>query len=306
MATPLVSIGMPVYNGERFIREAIESILSQDYEDFELIISDNGSDDRTAEICQTYRAADARVRLFREEKNRGAAWNYNRVFQLSTGSFFKWQAHDDVCLPGFLSRCVRTFDQAGEDAVLVHPHAEVIDSNGVRNPRFSPETLETHASHPHQRLAVVLRRVNMACAIFGLIRSSALRETQLIGPFIAADYVLLAELAVLGAIWEVPEVLFQRRVHPKISTYANPSARELLAWYDPSVPAYNPILPPLLSLGKEYLASISRLPLTNRQRWRCRLTVMSVWYERQLRILGGRQKARVQRSFRKFVTRNRM
>jgi hypothetical protein len=82
------------------------------------------------------------------------------------------------------------------------------------------------------------------------MRASALRHTRLIGPFVASDYVLLAELSLLGEIWEVPEVLFQRRLHPRISTYAHRSARDLQRWYAPSRRSYS-VLHPMLALGGE-------------------------------------------------------
>lgn len=298
MGNPRVSIGLPVYNGEDFLETAVESILAQDYKDFELIISDNASQDRTAAICQQFCRRDARIRYYRGETNRGAAWNYNRVFELSSGSLFKWQAHDDVCLPRFLSRCVETFDQAPSSVVLVYPKAEIIDASGNPDPRFESESLETRNPAPHRRLASVLRNLNMACAVFGLMRSSTLQKTRLIGQFVASDYVLLAELAMLGEIWEVPETLFQRRVHAKISTYANRNPSDLLRWYDPSKRPRGPVLSPMITLGGEYLRSIGRLPLDGPERLRCRISALAVWYERELRNLGGKYKARLKHALR--------
>lgn len=297
MRSPRVSIGLPVYNGEDFLETAIRSLLAQDFGDFELIISDNASTDATREICERHAAQDARVRYLRADTNRGAAWNYNRLVGLASGRYFKWQAHDDVCLPQFLSKCVETFAHAPESVVLVYPRAEIIDAEGKPLPRYTPESLDARAAEPHRRLATVLRNLNMACPVFGLMRADALRKTRLIGSFVASDYVLLAELAMLGEIREVPEMLFQRRLHPRISTYANRSARDLLRWYDPSKRARGPLLPPMLALGKEYLGSVGRLPLGGSDRLRCRATVLSVWYERELRNLGGRYKARLKQAF---------
>jgi glycosyltransferase involved in cell wall biosynthesis len=292
----MVSIGLPVYNGEDYLALAIESILAQDYSNFELIISDNGSQDRTPTICERYRQKDNRIRYTRAESNRGAAWNYNHVFELSSAPFFKWQAHDDICLPGFLSQCLAEFERAPPSTVLVYPRAEIVDASGSRDGRFLPESLEALHPAPHRRLAVVLRNLNMACPVFGLMRSSALSRTRLIAPFVAADYVLLAELALLGQIREVPHVLFQRRVHPKISTYANRSAADLLKWYDPSKRASRMLVSPQLALGREYLRSISRLPLSRSERVRCRSTAIAVWYERELRNIGGKYKARLKKA----------
>src|SRR5438270_1690210 len=102
-----VAIGMPVWNGEAFLSEAIESILAQTYGDFELVISDNASTDATAEICRSYAQRDARIRYIRQEKNIGANSNYNGVFRRSSGEYFKWAAHDDVLAPEFIYECVK-------------------------------------------------------------------------------------------------------------------------------------------------------------------------------------------------------
>ncbi len=103
---------MPVYNGERFVHQAVESILVQDYENFELIISDNASTDSTGNICQRYADRDARIRYVRNETNLGASPNHKRVFEMARGDYFKWAAHDDECLPTFLSRCMSVFEEA--------------------------------------------------------------------------------------------------------------------------------------------------------------------------------------------------
>ena len=99
---PRVSIGLPVYNGENFLEFALDSILGQTFQDFELIISDNASTDATESICRRYAAKDSRIRYYRNPNNQGAAQNYNRVFALARGEYFKWAAHDDVCKPNYL------------------------------------------------------------------------------------------------------------------------------------------------------------------------------------------------------------
>src|ERR1700737_2789384 len=95
MHVPRVSIGLPVYNGERYLRFAIDSLLEQDYINFELIISDNASTDATQAICQEFADKDPRVRYYRNQTNLGASGNYDRVFELARGDLFKWAAHDD-------------------------------------------------------------------------------------------------------------------------------------------------------------------------------------------------------------------
>ena len=137
----MVSIGMPVHNGERFVRQALESILTQDYRNFELIISDNASTDTTSEICQRYADQDARIRYVRNETNVGASPNHKRVFEMRRGDYFKWAAHDDECLPTFLSRCMSVFGEAPQSVVLVYPQSFIIDEEGriIREYRTSIE-----------------------------------------------------------------------------------------------------------------------------------------------------------------------
>src|SRR5262249_32985361 len=107
---PRVSIGLYVYNGARFLEDTLDSLLAQTYTDFELIISDNASTDRTEEICRTYAAKDQRVRYYRSKKNVGVGRNCNRVFELATGDYFKWATADDLCKPELVARCLELLE----------------------------------------------------------------------------------------------------------------------------------------------------------------------------------------------------
>src|SRR5437867_8743488 len=127
--TPRVNIGMPVYNGERFLEEAIDSMLNQSFKDFELIISDNASTDRTQEICRAYLARDRRIRYFQNQTNLGATANFNRVFELSSGEYFKLANADDLSAPDLLAKCVAVLD-AHPEVVLCYPKTTIIDENG--------------------------------------------------------------------------------------------------------------------------------------------------------------------------------
>jgi glycosyltransferase involved in cell wall biosynthesis len=294
MHLPRLSIGMPVYNGEKYLRSALDSLLQQDYNDFELIISDNASTDATSRICLDYAAADERIRYFRNESNIGAAGNYNRVFHLARSGLFKWATHDDVHLPGFLRRCVEVLDQAPMSVVLVAPKAEIIDEDGRRIEKgWHVESLHTRRSRPYQRVVDVLWNVDWATAQFGLFRSEALRKTRLIDRFVACDYVLMLELAILGEIWEIPETLFQRRYHSGISTSANKTQAEFLRWFDPSQGTkgtlfswMRPNLQPRMRLGVEYARSIWRMPMQTNERVRCFLVAYLIWFARELRRLS--------------------
>ena len=215
-STPKVSIGLPVYNGEKYLASALDSVLKQDFADFELIISDNASTDGTGEICKAYAARDPRILYYRNEVNIGSAPNYEKVFRLARGEFFKWHAHDDLLLPGFLSRCFEVIDAAPLSVVLVYPRCEIIDERGNLLGRM-PNSVETWEKQPYKRLAHVLRWLSSPNPIWGLIRTDVLRRTKLTGTVSYTvsywDDCLLAEVALYGEIREIPEVLSQHRSH---------------------------------------------------------------------------------------------
>ena len=195
-AGPLVSIGLPVYNGERFLAQAIESALAQTYEQLELIISDNGSTDATEQICRRYAAQDSRVQYHRIEKNLGAAWNFNRVVELARGPYFKWLAHDDLITPSYVEDCVRVLE-ADPSVVLVCTAVREIDSAGspVRDHTFH---LRIDSESPDDRFFDLVLAWHNCYYIFGLIRRTALDATPLMGNYSSGDSVLLARLGLLG------------------------------------------------------------------------------------------------------------
>jgi len=130
MTLPRLTIGLPVYNGERYIGEAIDALLAQTYQDFELIISDNASTDGTADICQRYVEKDARVRYVRQPVNIGLAPNHNVVVDLARGELFKWASNDDLYAPELVERCVAALDEH-PDVVLAHSWSARVDDVGV-------------------------------------------------------------------------------------------------------------------------------------------------------------------------------
>lgn len=99
-----ISIGMPVYNGQRFLKERLNSILNQTYSNFELIISDNASTDLTPKICQEYTLKDKRIRYVRQDNNMGPLWNFKFVLKQSVNEYFVWAAIDDQWHPEFLQK----------------------------------------------------------------------------------------------------------------------------------------------------------------------------------------------------------
>jgi glycosyltransferase involved in cell wall biosynthesis len=229
---PRVSIGMAVFNGGNYIREAIDSILAQTYEDFELIISDNASTDNTEDIVRAYAARDRRVRYYRNEHNVGLAKNYNLVFQLATGEYFKWAAHDDVVAPEFLAKCIEVLDR-DHDVVLCQARAKIIDEDGRVIGEDVP-TLRTDSPRPRDRFIDVIQVSHSCHPQYGVVRARTLALTSLMGNYPASDRVLLARLALFGRFHEIPEGLFFARRHATQSLQAHANRYALTAFYDPA------------------------------------------------------------------------
>lgn len=266
MRKPRVSIGMPVYNGERFIREALDSILAQSFTDFELIISDNASTDRTEEICRAYAAHDARIRYFRNENNLGAAANFNRTFELSTGEYFKWAAHDDVLARTYLLRCVETLDQASSSVVFCFPLMILIDEEGkvMKRCGFVSKRAVCRGRDGLRELrfseVVRLTGARIVHVFWGLARTSALRKTRLLGTYAAADLVLAEELSLVGEFLQIPEHLFYQRLHGQQKLRARRSRKEEGMWWDTTDNSPS-AFPPLVIVLLQFIRGINRCDL---------------------------------------------
>jgi len=272
---PCVSIGLPVFNGEKYLKQALDSILAQTHQDFELIISDNTSTDKTQHICLKYAAEDNRIRYYRNKENIGASKNYNRVFMLSSGYYFKWAAHDDVLAPEYLEKCVNVLDNDSSIS-LCHSKTACIDEKGIIVGNYDERTLNRISSwKPYERFGDLISQRNTCWAIMGVIRASSLRKTALQGDYLDADRNLLAEIGLIGRIYEIPEHLFFRRVHPQsyTSTYYSKYliARDYqnqLAWWRGNKRRTRIVLPHWKNC-LEFFKSVHRVKLNFYERWLC-------------------------------------
>jgi glycosyltransferase involved in cell wall biosynthesis len=229
--TPRVSIGLPVYNGERFLSTAIDSILAQNFGDFELIIADNASTDGTSEIAAKYAARDERILIHSSDVNRGAAWNFNRCVHLARGHYFKWVAHDDELEPTWLSRCAQIMDSE-PDVVLCYSRTLQIDADGAVI-RELPSWSALDES-PRRRVSRALLSMSNATAMFGLTRRVELLRTRLERSYGASDRALIAQLALMGKLHEVPAFLFRNREYNERSGGAVQDRRMRDAFVDPT------------------------------------------------------------------------
>jgi len=224
---PRVSVGVPVYNGEAYLAEALDSVLEQSFCDFEVIISDNGSTDRTEEICRAYAARDPRITYLRHEKNRGVSWNYDTAFEHGRGEYFQWLAYDDKLAPDFLAKCVDALDRNPE-AVLCQSLIDVIDENGKTIGLYDSGVIGTR---PSEVFSKAVLKAHWCTELLGLIKSSALRNRSPYGQYHGSDEVLLAELALQGAFLRIPEPLFKNREHKGRYSASMASASSYAAWY---------------------------------------------------------------------------
>lgn len=235
---PRVSIGVPVYNGERFLPETLDSLLAQTEGDFEILLCDNGSSDGTEAICRDYAARDPRIRYERNERNHGAAFNFNRTLDLARAPYFKWAAADDVCAPTFLEQCLAAIE-ADPGAVLAYPLTAMIDDGGALIGR--PDDVVRLGEWPADvrgRTRTIVGAVfrdgrAAATTVHGVIRTEALRRAHPFGAYFGSDFALVTELALLGGIAEVPELLAFMRRHPASSSgYARrPSAKAMESFF---------------------------------------------------------------------------
>lgn len=267
---PKVSIGLAVYNGEEYLDEAITSILAQTFTDFELIISDNASTDRTAEICQKYVETDKRIRYSRNSDNIGGANNENLTFHLSRGQYFRWAAHDDVLAPELLEKCVSILDNHPE-VILCHTGVISIDQHGNRLDVYARNNGKDKTSY--KRFRAIAGSKDFMEETYGLIRSEVLKKTRLQLNYTASDRTLLCELSLYGEFFLIEEPLFYKRFHPK-NTYIDWRTR--MVWFDK---AYRgKIVFPFWQQFFDYFVTIHRVEMSLYEKMQCYRYILGPWF----------------------------
>ncbi len=264
---PRVSLGLPVYNGEQFLRPCLDGLLAQTWTDFELIVCDNASTDATPDIIAEYAARDGRIVVHRAPRNLGAAPNFNWAFELSRGELFKWCAADDVHQPDYVARCVAALDERPE-AVMAWSGALDIDDDG----RVIKEIYDNRHPLRFDHADVCLRFRDLVCvdhsciAVFGLVRREAMQRTSLIGPYTGSDRTFLAELGLMGPLLRVGDDLLLHREHKGRSVNEIADLRKRTVWFDTRARgrAF-----PHWRLAREYVRAVFAAPLSARHRGCC-------------------------------------
>src|SRR5687768_5251167 len=206
----LVSVGLPVYNGARYLRSALESLVTQDYDNFEIIISDNASEDETEAICRDFAARHGRIRYYRAEQNMGPVWNAVRVYEAARGEYFLLAAHDDLRHPQYLSRCVSELER-NPRALFCCTGVNLIDDDGRDiNDVFPGRSLRPVGATAKERLRALARSTHWL-DVYSLIRTRALQETTFGQELWGGDVLMTAALCLRGEVAEVPERLFTYR-----------------------------------------------------------------------------------------------
>lgn len=209
----LVSIGMPIYNAEEYLPLALDSLLAQDYPNFELIVSDNASKDRTAEICRDFQSRDPRVRYYRHPQNQGSPSNFAFVVGEARGEYFMWAAHDDLWAPNYISRCLGKL-QSTPGAVLACSEINFINAAGGPNAEWSAKNFKnthTEGFTPEQRVHQLISFCGWF-SIYGVMPLEITRKLSLGLGVHGWDVVLILELLLMGDIVKVQERLFSYRI----------------------------------------------------------------------------------------------
>ena len=267
-ATPRLSVGLPVYNGQTYLAYSIEALLGQSFGDFELLIADNASTDETASICQHYAKLDRRIQYFRQPRNVGLAPNHNFVVERASADLFKWASNDDLYGRDLFKLCVAALD-AHPQVVLAHSWTAMIDgSDNITNAIGYP--LDTSAPRAPDRFRSLLFG-NGGDDDGGVVRTAVLRRTAMKESYHHADRTIIAELALHGPFHQVEDWLYFRRDHPERAERAHPSVRSRCANMDPK--RADKLRNPLIRLYSEYIwayiAMIRRAPLSPADRREC-------------------------------------
>jgi glycosyltransferase involved in cell wall biosynthesis len=277
-AAPRLSIGLPVYNGEKYLPEALDALLGQTFEDFELIISDNASTDETSGICHSYQERDSRIRYFRQARNIGLAPNHNFVMDQARGELFKSAHHDDLYARDLLERCIGALDEHPE-AILAYTWSAAIDGTGVVT-HLIDYTTSTSLPRAPERFESMLFD-GWGDDYGGVVRLGTLRSIAPHNSYHFADRVFTTELGLHGPFYIIPERLHFRRVHAEQAGRCS-DVRERCAILDPrrGDPLWHPAVRLYVEYASGYVRAIRRAPLSPSERKECYWT-LTKW-------IGGR------------------
>jgi glycosyltransferase involved in cell wall biosynthesis len=210
---PLVSIGMPVYNGERYMRRALDSLLAQDHRNLELVISENGSADGTPAICREYAARDARVRVHTQPQHVSAIENFKTALELARGEYFMWAAHDDYWYPAFVRKAVDELERH-PDAGVAMSAIDVVRENGELQAQYRFAGNNDVNNLSRYSTSKRIGESKLYYFIYGVFRTDLLREAMRVAPSVPLwDMIMMSQIALATRFRYVDSVLHTRLVH---------------------------------------------------------------------------------------------
>lgn len=257
--TPKISVGLPVYNGGEELVKSIESILNQNFEDFELIISDNASTDQTREIVERYLRWDKRVRYSRLESNQGITTNLRNTLGLSLSEFFIWTQHDNQWEADLLSECLPPLLK-DSSILLTFPSALITKNGQVVQTYHDP--LNAMQNSAEERYLHVLSHLRLCNAFLGLFRKQPLLKTTALTSYDlyrGTDNLLLAEIALMGKIKRIDKPLLIRGMDKAGEDADNPAVIKRI---DPTK-IKDGLTLPIVRMAIEHLTIIARSDLPN-------------------------------------------
>jgi glycosyltransferase involved in cell wall biosynthesis len=277
---PLVTIGMPTYNGARYLAASIDALLAQDYPNFQLVISDNCSTDGTEAIARAYVQRSGLVRYVRQDTNLGASANFNHALSLAQGKYFMWAADHDLWEPALISRCVAALE-AFPEAVLAYPQSLLIDENGAVLDEMDDQIDlgQPTALARYKRLIWRLATCNM---IYGVARREALVSTGGFADAFSPDHLVLAKLVLQGPILRVGSHLYMRRQNRPPETPDEDRERRL-ADLNPSKAGDRISLPPdrlYRDLRDRHFRALEESRLSSREKLDARLATLACFRAR--------------------------
>lgn len=281
--SPLVTIGMPIYNEERFLENSLRSLLAQDYENLQILISDNASTDATAEIGAGAAADDPRVQYSSTSENIGSAANFRRVAEMAEGKYFMWAAGHDEWSPNLISDSVAALE-TNDDAALAFATSYWINEDGERE--------ERDTDYPDTRDMSLLSRFltvfwgNMH-PVLGLMRVDYLRRTHSMQSFAGADLVLLTDMILMGDFVHATNSWWHRRDVRTKETHSERMARYTGKEYGQATTALDRRFP-LLRLPLALIATVSGARISTFKRALLLLVMLPLL---PVRYIVGRRKA---------------
>jgi glycosyltransferase involved in cell wall biosynthesis len=206
MLEPLVTIGVPVFNGENSILSALNSIMDQSYKNLEIIVSDNCSTDSTGFILENFAKDNPKVRVIRQVENIGLTNNFNFLASQANGKYFMWAAHDDTRDPTYVAKCVSKLEES-DSYGLCAPRAKVKSGNNENYTWQSRLPKDLRSTSEIKRFKSTVREFP-AVAMYGVYRTSLIKKTNLLPNIVGSDLLFIQELALICSFIEIEEYLF--------------------------------------------------------------------------------------------------